>query len=75
MRSEAVRTFARQRLTPTQYRRVAKVYGFHDEPMTLRQIAAEEGVHWTSVHESHQTALATLQTDARLLLLWLTIWI
>lgn len=75
MRSEAVRTFARSRLTETQYRRLAKLYGFHGPPMSERQVANEEGVYRNAVHQSHASAIEKLRHDARLLLLWLTIYI
>lgn len=74
-RGRAVREIAQSRLTPTQYRRVARIYGFDAPPESLREIADAEGVHWTSVHESHTSALATLRTDGRLLLLWLSIYV
>lgn len=75
MRSEAVRTFARQRLTEVQYRRLAKLYGFHGPAMSERQVAREEGVYRNAVHQSHAAALEKLSRDARLLLLWFTIYL
>ena len=74
MRSEAIRTFARQRLTEVQYRRVALLYGFHGPPMSGRQVARAEHVHLNAVQQSHNAALVKLTKDIRLLLLWLTIW-
>lgn len=75
MRSEAVRTFARQRLTETQYRRLALLWGFHDQPLSVRQVAKREGVYPNAVQQSHAAALEKLSKDARLLLLWLTIYL
>jgi len=65
----------RQRLTETQYRRVALLWGFHGPPLTVRQVAQQEKVYPNAIQQSHAAAMAKLSNDARLLLLWLTIWI
>jgi len=74
-RGRIIQNVCRERLTPTQYRRVSLLYGFHRDPMTFRQVAAIEGVSAPSVHESHVGALRRLEKDAILIFMWLTIWL
>lgn len=63
-----------EKLTPTQYRRMALFFGLGGKPpLSERQAARAEGVTRRSIRDSRQAAWTRLERDAVLLLLWLTV--
>lgn len=69
--SRAVRAILQERLTDTQYRRVALLYGFDGDPLSERQAAAVEGCGRPRVQRSREAALRKLRSNAELWFLWL----
>src|SRR5690606_23571418 len=69
--NRAVRAILQDRLTDTQYRRVALLYGFDGDPLSERQAAAVEGCGRPRVQRSREAALRKLRNNAELWFLWL----
>src|SRR5690606_7556992 len=69
--NRAVRAILQERLTETQYRRVALRYGFDGEPLSERQAGAVEGCGRPRVQRSREAALRKLRSNAELWFLWL----
>ena len=69
---KAIRQVMRERLTRTQYRRVALLFGFDGPPMTQDRVAAHEGVSRASIRRAKFRATARLGGDWRAWVLWLT---
>lgn len=73
---KAIRAVLEERLTPTQYRRLALLYGFDTLPLNLSQVARREGVSAPAVRKSREAAMEQLREgppDWRLWALWLMI--
>lgn len=69
--NRAVRAILQERLTDTQYRRVALLYGFDGDPLSERQAAAVEGCGRPRVQRSREAALRKLRQNGELWFLWL----
>jgi hypothetical protein len=67
----AIRGILREKLTETQYRRVALLYGFDGPEMGVREVARAEGRDKVAIQKSRDAMLRKLANDWRLWGLWL----
>lgn len=69
--ARTVRYLLMDRLTDTQYRRVALLFGFDGPEMTQRDVAEIEDISHISVYEAKELAFDKLKNDMYLWFLWL----
>jgi hypothetical protein len=70
-RVRVVREILLERLTETQYRRLALLFGFDGPAMGVRETARAEGVRDYAIRQSRDSAFLRLKNDWRLWLFWL----